>query len=570
MPLKNTTSMFSETTLRRLYLSLLICLPLSLMAQERVFVHTDRNVYLSGETIWFQAYCLDGKTNTPSPLSKVLYLELLDEKGQPVQQLKVWLEDGMGDGNLFVDGDIATGMYYLKAYTAWMRNFPSAFFFEKPIRIIHPLQPAAAGLRSQPAQAPDTLEVSPSNLSIKLTEDRFAPRSAVQVQLPDLPEAANLSIAVYRDAPELVPSAPSMQQVMEEAPDPLDLSTYDQLQHPPEFHSQLLRGKINGASEAPVFALFPGRNAMIYPVQTNEKGEFALELAPSARGDQIFFWRKDKALPNEQVQLYPTYVEDQDIRQPAPWTVDSSWLPFLEQLSVGSQLSNAYLTYSQVRGQAAAADTAHIPFFGAADTEYLLDAYTRFPTMDEVFLEYIQFINKRKLDGKQVVYINDLYANEVSVSNSLVFDQPGLVMIDGIPIHQLDQLWELDPLLVHSIQLVKRRYLIGDQLFYGILYVRTYKHNLGGEVYPGYLASKPFMGIQQPASFRPHLQDAEARIPDYRNLLYWNPALQLPAGSADNAFSFFTSDQKGSFRIEINGLGADGTLFYGTTLFTVK
>ncbi len=46
--------------------------------QEKLYVHTDRSAYLTGETLWFKTYYVDGHQHTPFTLSKVAYLEVLD------------------------------------------------------------------------------------------------------------------------------------------------------------------------------------------------------------------------------------------------------------------------------------------------------------------------------------------------------------------------------------------------------------------------------------------------------------------------------------------------------------
>ena len=61
------------------------------IAQEKVMLSTDRDIYISGESIWFNvgAYQLD--SNEPSELSKVVYVELLNKNNVPVLQLKYGL-----------------------------------------------------------------------------------------------------------------------------------------------------------------------------------------------------------------------------------------------------------------------------------------------------------------------------------------------------------------------------------------------------------------------------------------------------------------------------------------------
>ena len=46
--------------------------------QEKVFIHTDKSFYLSGETIWMKAYLTDGFFHALKSLSKVVYIDILD------------------------------------------------------------------------------------------------------------------------------------------------------------------------------------------------------------------------------------------------------------------------------------------------------------------------------------------------------------------------------------------------------------------------------------------------------------------------------------------------------------
>ena len=71
--------------------------------QEKIFVHTDRTAYLTGEHIWLKLYYVDGTDHRPLNMSTVAYVELIDKNGEPVIQLKVELEDdGSASGNIFL------------------------------------------------------------------------------------------------------------------------------------------------------------------------------------------------------------------------------------------------------------------------------------------------------------------------------------------------------------------------------------------------------------------------------------------------------------------------------------
>lgn len=108
--------------------------------QEKVFVHTDKDTYLSGEIIWFKIYCLEGNEHQPLSLSKVIYVDILDEHQNPVIQTKVGLKEGIGNGSIYIPVSVKNGSYQFRAYTSWMKNFSSDFYFEKKIAFVNPLR----------------------------------------------------------------------------------------------------------------------------------------------------------------------------------------------------------------------------------------------------------------------------------------------------------------------------------------------------------------------------------------------------------------------------------------------
>src|SRR5450432_141879 len=106
--------------------------------QEKIYVHTDKNSYVSGEICWFRLYDLDASFHKPVSFSKIAYVEVLDKNNQPVIQEKVSLKPGEANGSILVPVNIASGTYKFRAYTNWMKNDGPDNFFEKAIRIINP------------------------------------------------------------------------------------------------------------------------------------------------------------------------------------------------------------------------------------------------------------------------------------------------------------------------------------------------------------------------------------------------------------------------------------------------
>ena len=105
--------------------------------QEKLFVHTDQNLYIAGEVLWFKIYCVDAANNKPLDISKVAYVEILNKDQQPILQSKISLKKGSGSGSLLLPATLLSGNYILRGYTSLMKNFDAEFYFEKNITIIN-------------------------------------------------------------------------------------------------------------------------------------------------------------------------------------------------------------------------------------------------------------------------------------------------------------------------------------------------------------------------------------------------------------------------------------------------
>lgn len=100
---------------------------------EKVYLHFDKPYYAVADTMWFKAY-VTIEQNIPSPLSKIVYVEVFNSKDSLVQTVKLPLKNSVGYGNIPLNmGLYNQGNYYVRAYTLWMANFDNAFFFTKNI-----------------------------------------------------------------------------------------------------------------------------------------------------------------------------------------------------------------------------------------------------------------------------------------------------------------------------------------------------------------------------------------------------------------------------------------------------
>ena len=90
------------------------------LAQEDndvLYMQPSKEVYETGEDLWFKAYLMDRQTLALSDRSQTLYLLLRSETGEVVWNEKYLLKDGRGDGHVYIGEKWQLGEYQMEGYT---------------------------------------------------------------------------------------------------------------------------------------------------------------------------------------------------------------------------------------------------------------------------------------------------------------------------------------------------------------------------------------------------------------------------------------------------------------------
>ena len=96
------------------------------------------------------------------------------------------------------------------------------------------------------------------------------------------------------------------------------------------------------------------------------------------------------------------------------------------------------------------------------DLTYNLDEYRQFLTIREVLLEYVVCVEKKKVNGVQKLLVRiepDRYDNILS----------SLVLIDGVPVFDIERLLNYDARRIHYINIYGGQYTFGHDIYNGIL-----------------------------------------------------------------------------------------------------
>lgn len=117
--------------------TLLLCLAFATFASsqsERLHLHTDRQYYYPGETIWYKAYITNNHTTEIK--STNLYTELWDDNGKLAEKKVHPIIDATADGWYKIPDSVTGTCFYLRAFTKWMKDTDSSYLFTKKINIL--------------------------------------------------------------------------------------------------------------------------------------------------------------------------------------------------------------------------------------------------------------------------------------------------------------------------------------------------------------------------------------------------------------------------------------------------
>lgn len=124
------------------------------LEREAIHLHTDKTSFLNSETIWYQGYIINRKTNKPYFTTNVFIL-LFDEKGTQLSEKLVYATNGVFSGKIELNPQMKSGKYYIQVFTNWMNNFTENESTITAINIIDPSE----GIKNYKKINPESLAV---------------------------------------------------------------------------------------------------------------------------------------------------------------------------------------------------------------------------------------------------------------------------------------------------------------------------------------------------------------------------------------------------------------------------
>ncbi len=148
---------------------------------EKTYVQFDNSRYSAGQTIWFKAYLMSGIE--PSLISKNFYIDWYDDKGQFISSTITPVIYCYSSGSFILPAKYTGKFIQAIAYTKWMRNFDSSYFFQQKLQVI---SPENIPENEQSPNTESTLQFLPESGNLLLNKQNVVAFKAVnQYGLPE-------------------------------------------------------------------------------------------------------------------------------------------------------------------------------------------------------------------------------------------------------------------------------------------------------------------------------------------------------------------------------------------------
>ncbi len=204
-------------------------------------------------------------------------------------------------------------------------------------------------------------------------------------------------------------------------------------------------------------------------------------------------------------------------------------------------------------------------FYGKPDNYYNLENYTRFTSIEEIIREYVVLVDVRLRNKEVNLFMNNVFKKEY-------FSNPPLNLLDGVPVFNFTKFFELDPLKLRSLDVVTQQYVSGTTIFDGILNWKSYKPSVSNYQLDSGTAIINYEGLLLAREFYSPAYDTEKKIqshiPDYRNVLLWEPDIVLKNETKN--LGFYTGDIPGQYVIIVQGIASNGATGSAQLIFKVE
>ena len=542
---------------------------------EKVNLFTDRDLYLSGENVWFTAFVLINDSFNENDLSKIIYLELVDGKKKTIFQGKYKINKGITTGSFQIPEETISGSYFIRSYTLYQRNFSPENIQTKQITIVNPEFPWPQENQPGITLTNDTSEMKVSNqdglenikIHIKADKAVYEKRDPIVVKM-NMPgssedEVGRLCVSVVRRG--------TLQQPNEISTSTLGENNFGQNKlHKvfwiPETRGVSISGIISDRNTAKplsglkVYLSVLGENSQLHIARTKENGAFVFSLGFIAGINELFLGVDPLDHSNVHISVNNNFSSDFSLLPYVPILIDTGYKSLLEEMLVNYQTQQIF---SPQMVETSDAPEKRYEVFSHPEVSIRLADFIDLPDLESVFYELIPTVKVKEKEGEKKISVFDPHT-DITFPNKLL-------LLDHVPVFDNDAVLGIPPFRIDNIEVVNSTYYLGDNTFRNVVMINSKSHDFAGYNFPAGSIFVDYQTLSPKKEFGApvyeNLLDKNSRIPDFRTLLYWNPELMV---SIENkTLHFYASDNAGVYDIFVRGFTKNGKPCFGQGSFKI-
>ncbi|AWW29238.1 hypothetical protein DN752_03265 [Echinicola strongylocentroti] len=513
------------------------------LPKENVYLHSAKNFAVVGEAI---PLSITITMDQQATVSQFAYADLISRHGKRYGGAVIPLEEGKASAYLTIPQNTPSDHYLLRIYSRYAASLKDeAQYHQELITVVNPNIPPS---QPSPQTKNDTQWETPSAANEMMTiapnDPQIGPGDPSSINLKASPHS-KLTLSISRKNPFL-----DKAKWIKPAPSQKEPSLAHLL---PELRGHLIKGTLTEASPDTTKLYFlsaHGKQSALYLGTANPKGEIYFDLGALKNYDFLLLQSDTDSVPfslNLDLPFAPpSSAAYLDL---PPLDISVAQKGMLDDMVLGASTTGYFRKPTQKNLQPIV--TGYAP-----DRGYNLDDYNRFEDLATTLKEYIPTVLVRKKAGKYHFKLTNVPENSV-------FEGNPLMLVDGMPVFESDQLAHFSPDKFKRAEIINRQFYILSHAFDGILSLISYDNDFGGYPIPDRALYLEYPPIQQPVNWKFDAGKQNDHSPDFRSILLWQEEVQLDE-NGKATIPFTASQLPGTYEIKVSQITPDGRQIWAT------
>lgn len=317
----------------------------------------------------------------------------------------------------------------------------------------------------------------------------------------------------------------------------------------PEIAGLTLSGKLTeSGSQKPlkdevVYCALLSEPYQFHATKTDETGSFVFPLYLVEGLKNLYLSTTPNMENSSIISVNKGYLQSPPEWNNSPFIVDTTKKQLLHRMNLNKQIASVYnlRPYSFLKTK-----ELNLPVFGNFQRQTRLSDFVQMATTRETINELVPFVRVRKKDGHFKIVVLDEVTN-------IEYDNP-LVLVDGIPYHDIDAIMALQPTEIKAFQVISRVFAHGQMQYNGIVSILTTGGDFASLPMPSGGVFIEYETLNRPAIFSDSAFYNTSEIPDFLNTTYWKT---YKSNQMDSTFTLIAPDVPGDYDLTITSLGRD-------------